>query len=419
VSGDRYALLGLAPARAEWFRAVAHWCNAASVPASFEKCVSPEQVRAQLAGGRAFSAVLLDVAAPGFDRDLLDAAARAQVPVLAVDDGRGGPGLVDLADLAVAALLPHGFGPDHLLDVLAAHARPVEPVDAAVLDPVNEDDDVGATGQGRVLAVCGPGGTGASTVAIALAQVLRGRVLLADLKLNAEQAMLHDSRDVVPGVQELVEAHRARRPSRAEVQSMTYRVAERGYDLLLGLRRASAWTALRPRAVAAALDSLQAAWSWVVCDVDPDLDGDRETGSADMEDRNALSRAAVARADAVLVVGSTGMKGVHSMLRVVSALAAFGVEGERIVPVVNRARRGRGETASALRALGQVPTAPNVFLPERRVDDLLRHGGRLPPVLTSPLATAIDAIDVRPVAPAGHTEPELIAPGSLGSWSEG
>jgi MinD-like ATPase involved in chromosome partitioning or flagellar assembly len=418
VSGDRYALLGLAPARAEWFRAVAHWCNAASVPASFEKCLSPEQLRAQLAGGRPFSAVLVDVAAPGFDRDLLDAAGRAQVPVLAVDDGRG-LGRVDLADLAVAAVLPRGFGPDHLLDVLAAHARPVEPVDAAVLDPVVADGAPAPVGQGRLLAVCGPGGTGTSTVTIALAQVLPGRVLLADLKLNAEQAMLHDSRDVVPGVQELVEAHRARRPSGAEVQSMTYRVAERGYDLLLGLRRSSAWTALRPRAVAAALDALQAGWNWVVCDVDPDLDGDRETGSADMEDRNALARAAVARADAVFVVGSTGMKGVHSMLRVVSALASFGLEGERIVPVVNRARRGRGETASALRALGQVRTAPIVFLPERRVDDLLRHGGRLPPVLTSPLAAAVDAISARPVAASRRPEPELIAPGSLGSWREG
>jgi len=403
MAAERYVLLGLAPARAEWFRAVAHWATGASIPAEFVKCLSPEQLRAQLSSGRAFSAVLVDAAAA--DRDLLDAAERAAVPVMVV-------GSVD-ADLAVAAALPRRFGPDHLLDALAAHARPVDPTDTAALDPAMAAPPE-PLGAGRVLAVCGPGGTGASTVAIALAQGLPGRVLLADLKLNAEQAMLHDSRDLIPGVQDLVEAHRARRPVLDEVRRLTYRVDERGYDLLLGLRRARLWPALRRRAVEAAFDSLQAGWDTVVCDIDADVEGEAEGGSADVEDRNVLARTAVGRAAALVVVGLPGMKGLHSMLRVVADVPA-----DVVVPVFNRAPRSpraRAELAAGLRELSRRSLAPPVFLPDRRVDDLFRHGGRLPPVLTGPLVAALVDAPARPVeAP----EPVRIAPGSLGVWAEG
>jgi hypothetical protein len=403
---DRYVILGLAPARAEWFRAVSHWCNAASVPAEFVKCLSPQQLRAQLTSGRLFSAVLVDAAVPGLDRDLLDAAGRARVPVLVVGSAR----LADEA--AVAARLPERFGPDHLLDALASHATPVGAVDVAVasLDVSGR----AASPLGRVVAVCGPGGTGVSTVAIATAQALAPNAVLADLKLHAEQAMLHDARDVVPGVQELVEAHRT-----GGHAPVTFRVVERGYDLLLGLRRARAWSAIRPRAFEAAFHSLRVGWATVVCDVDADVEGEREGGSADVEDRNVMARTALGAADSVLLVGLPGMKGVHAMARVAAELSDFGVEAGRITPVVNRAPRSpraRAEIASALAGLVRSPMAAPVFLPERRVDDVLRDGGRLPPVLTAPLAAAVNVGQIRPVTPS---EPALIKPGSLGAWSDG
>ncbi|MDQ1445334.1 MAG: hypothetical protein QOI20_1798 [Acidimicrobiaceae bacterium] len=422
---DRFVLLGLAPARAEWFRAVGHWCNAASVPAEFVKCVSVEQVRAQLASGRPFSAVVVDGATPGLDRDLVDAAAAATVPVpvLVVDDGRRRP----WPDVGAAAVLPPGFGPDHLLDALAAHASPVgavvvsSAVDDGGAGGVGRGGDVG--GQGRVIAVCGPGGTGASTMAIALAQGLPGPVLLADLALHAEQAMLHDGRDVVPGVQELAEAFRTRRPSTNEVRGLAYRVEERGYDLLLGLRQARAWSGVRPRAFEAAFEGLRAAWPTVVCDTDADVEGERECGSADVEDRHVMARTSMARADVVVVVGLPGMKGLHAMVRVIEDLAAFGVSARRVIPVVNRAPRSpraRAEMATALGGLVRSPSAGPVFAPDRKVDDLLRDGARLPPVLTGPVAAACSAVlsRVGPRRPA-PTEPTLIAPGSLGSWGAG
>jgi hypothetical protein len=151
---------------------------------------------------------------------------------------------------------------------------------------------------------------------------------------------------------------------------------------VLGLRRARAWTALRPRAFEAAFDSLRAGWQWVVCDVDADVEGEREGGSADVEDRNVMARTALRNADAVVVVGTAGMKGAHAMARVVNDLLAFGVEGTRIVPVVNRAPRSpraRAESAKAVKAQSTSPLAPVVFVPDRRVDDLLRDGASLAP----------------------------------------
>lgn len=409
---DRYVLLGLAPARAEWFRAVAHWCTAASIPAEFVKCVSVEQVRASLAGGRPYSAVLVDSGTPGLDLDLIELAGRVGVPVVVVGDGHAGRA----AGATAAAALPRAFGPDQLLDALSSVAARIDDVVAVtdeVLAPVTRPSS------GRVVAVCGPGGTGASTIAIALAQSMPGSVLLADLRLHAEQAMLHDAHDVVPGVQELVEAFRSRRD--VDPRSLTFDIPERGYDLLLGLRQSRLWPALRPRSFEAAFDALRSHWTTVVCDTDADVEGERECGSVDVEDRNVMARTVMAQADAVFVVGVPGMKGVYSMVRVVNELVGFGVGAARIVPVVNRAPRSpraRAEVSRSLSGLVATPLASPVFVPERRVDQFLRDGVRLPPVVTAPLASASAAI-LSTVSPprVGRREPELIAPGSLGSWS--
>ncbi len=72
-------------------------------------------------------------------------------------------------------------------------------------------------------------------------------MLLADLALDADQGLLHHAPDVVPGLPELVEAHRASTLPAGAVQSMVFDVEERGYHLLLGMRRRRGWSALRSR----------------------------------------------------------------------------------------------------------------------------------------------------------------------------
>jgi hypothetical protein len=432
---DRYVVLGLAPARSRWFREVAQWSNGAALPLEFVKCVSPTELTARLASGRAFSAALVDAGQPGLDRDLVDSARAAGVAVLVVAGELGGT-TRDWTALGASTVLPASLARDDLLDALATHAHAIGRGDVL---PHERDADGGgvATWRGRVVAVVGPGGTGVSTAAIALAQGLGGKVdrtglvLLADLRLHAEQAMLHDARDVVPGVQELVDAHRSGRPTPDEVRGLTYRVDERRYHLLLGLRRARFWSTLRPRAVEAAITSLARAVSVVVCDTGADVESEADGGSADVEDRNVLSRAALGRADVVIAVGSPTMKGAHSLGRVIDDLVAFGVAPARIAPVFNRAPRAprlRAQLTAAIAELASPAaseTLPSpVFLPERRVDDALRDGVRLPSALADPLVSLYTAVlarnaDAAPAALAHDDDllPRRVRPGELGAWA--
>ena len=429
AAAGRYVVLGLAQARSPWFRSVAQWSNSASIPVEFVKCMSPIELRAHLASGRAFSALLVDGALPALDRDLVDAAAEAGCAVIVVDDLRV---TRDWNALGASTVINPVFERKDLLDVLVLHATPITRGDVV---PGDEGAPPRAGWRAKVAMVCGPGGTGASTVAIALAQGLAqdlrygGMVLLADLALHGEQAMLHDAGDVVPGVQELVDAHRTARPSVEEIRTFTFDVAERRYELLLGLRRSRSWGAIRPRAFAAAFDSLTRGWRALVCDTDADLEGEDEGGSVDVEERHLMARTVAASADVVFVVGLPGMKGVHSMVRVIGELLDHEVPAARIVPVCNRAPKGgrqRAELTAAVAALLQGrPSAAHlpspIFLPERRVDEALRDGVRLHPSLAAPLADAFAALtDTAPPRRSldGLPEPQLVVPGSLGRWAE-
>lgn len=435
MGGDRFVVLGLANVRAPWFGEVARWSTSAALPVDFVKVVSPEEARARLGSGRPFSALLVDAGLAAFDRDLVDVASRHGCAVVAGDDGRTAR---NWHDLGVHAVLPPGFGPDELFDALRAVARPIARGDDLVSPPDAGDDGETATWRGRLVAVTGAGGVGRSTLAMALAGGLaadprdRGLVVLADLALHAHQALLHDAGDVVPGVLELVEAHRGTVLPPDQVRALCFSVDARGYDLLLGLRRHRDWTALRLRAWASALTSLRRAYQQVVADVDADVEGDDECGSTDVEDRNVLARHTLGDADLVLVIGLPGIAGVHSQLRVIRDLLDLGVDGGRLVPVVNRAPRSprqRAELGSALSALlaatvpGVTLASTPVFVPERRRLAEVAHDAGAPPApLARPLVGAVRGLleQARHVRSASPTpaEPVLVTPGSLGSWSE-
>jgi hypothetical protein len=430
MTGERFVVLGLAPARAPWFVSVAQWANSATIAAEFIKCVSAGEVRARLASGRRHSALIVDAAQPSLDRDVIDAARLTETPVLAVIDGRS-PNF-SAGDLGITATLSSGFGPDDLMATLANWCQPVGRGDTL---PPALDYGEPALWLGQLFAVCGPGGTGTSTMAMALAQGMAAdaryarRVALADLALRADQAMLHDSREVGPGLQELVEAHRLGRPGPDEIRRLTFDVPRRGYRLLLGLRRPEAWSVLRPRTVDAAIEGLRRSFQITVADVAGDVEGEAECGSADVEERNHLARHAAHNASVVVAVGSPGLKGIHSLARLVRALVAVGVAPERIVPVVNRAPRnpaGRAGLSRAFSALVSewddsvtLGTAGPVPVPERKIDDVLRDGGPLPTAIVQTLTRAVVAVaDRQADRPPAHGGPSRITPGSLGTWSE-
>lgn len=429
---SRYAVLGLAHPRAPWFSEVARWATAGSAPIDFVKCVSAEEVHARLASGRRVSALLADADRVANDRDLVDHARRVGCAVIVVDDGRVPR---DWRALGVSETLPAPFGRDDLMGALRNHAAPVGRVDSFdVLGAPTDATTISTTPRrGRLVAVTGPGGTGASTVAMALAQGLTAEpghtrlVLLADFALRADLAMLHDARDVVPGLQELVEACRGGTPADG-LDELVHHVADRRYDLLLGLRRHRDWTVIRPRAFDVALDTLRRRYRTVVADIDADVEGERETGSVDVAERNHIARATAESADLVVVVGAASLKGLHSLTRTLHDLRDAGVHPERLLPVVNRCGRSprlRAELTRALADLGALEgarVAAPLFLQERRrLDDGLVQAAPMPAALVDAITLPVRDLLARTAPPpvgARAVEPVAITPGSLGHWHD-
>jgi hypothetical protein len=425
MSSPRYSLLGLARPRAAWFTELGRWSTAGALPVDFVRCVSAAEVRARLASDRPFSALLVDSSVSGFDRDLVDVARSRGCVTLVIADG----GDRDWGAIGAAAALGTPLERQALLDALEQHATSL----AEVLPHPGAASPAAPEGwRGRLVVLTGPGGSGASVLAMSLAQALgddarnAGHVVLADLALHADQGMFHGSPDVVPGVSELVEAHRTGHPDAAAVRANTFDVAGRGYQLLLGLRRRRHWAALRPRAVEATVTGLLQTYRHVVADVEADVEGDRECGSIEVEERNALARTAIARADAVVVVGLPGIKGLHALLRCLADLVDYGVAPARLVPVINRAPRSprsRAELAQAFAALASgfvdPATLPSpVPVPaQRRWEEALRDGVRLPDGPGRILLGAVDAVVARaPLGGRPADQPARVQPGSLGTF---
>ena len=435
MTGERYVVLGLAHARSRWFAEVSRWTTSGSIPVEFVKCLSVDELRARIDAGRPYSAALLDARLPAVDRDLLAAVADANVAGLVVgrDDGPR-----DWRHLGAAAHLPDGFDRATLLDALATHGRLIDEVTSRP-----EPDEAAAAPlvawRGPLVAVLGRSGSGASTLAAALAQRLAtdpryaGDVLLVDLVRRAHQAVLHDARDVVPGIQEVVELHRSATPTAAELARLSFEVPSRGYRLVLGLRHPRDWVALRARALLASLDALRRTSRLVVADADPDLEGEAESGSLDVEDRHLLGRSAVTTADLVVVVATPSLTGLAGLPGRLDELRRCGVDGSRLLVVLNRAPRSvraRSELSRVVAEITGARSAPDphlgpVFVPERRgVDALHRDLAPFPAPLTEPIGAAVlAALDRLPdpglvPAPSAEPEPVPVAPGSLGHWRE-
>ncbi len=401
---ERFVVLGLARVRSAWFADVARWANAASIPVDFVKCLSAHDVRSRL-DRTPVSAVIADAGAPGVDRSLFDDARAHGVAVIVVADPRSER---DWVTAGASGVLPPGFDADALVATLTSIAIPVAPV---ALDSTDALDVIGLPGSdlpvqrfsGGLAVVCGRPGVGASTLSIALAQGLadrpqnRGAVVLADLALDAEQGLYHDAQDRAPSIVELVELHRSTRPHDHLVREHTYDVPARGYRLLLGLPQHRAWTALSSHGIAAAVTGLRESARWLVADVTADFEGEAETGSVDVEERNALSRVVTANATAVVVVVGDGtLSGIRGLADICRALVEHGTVADRIVPIVNRAprtRSGRGAVSEALDRLGLADTtgSPVRFLPVHR-DLETRHANvdRMPRRLGETLAEIVE-----------------------------
>ena len=425
---DRFVLIGLAGPRCEWFARVSRWATEAVIPADFIKAISAEEVRARLDTGRRFSVVLLDATVKAVDRDLLDAIRAVGCAAVVVTDHRVQR---DWEALGAHATLEAGFDRDELVRLLATHARSVPRVDAVDPGALTTPDD--GRWQCPVISVTGAAGCGVSTVAMAVAQGLAQDarhlpVALADFALDADLAVLTDAGDVVPGVQDLVEAHRLGTPTPDTVRSLLFPIPRGGYDLLAGLREPDDWPMLRRGSTEAALAGLRHAYRVLVVDHDADLSGEAETGCRDLEDRNALARAVADVASAVAVVGRQSTQGLHRHVRITRRLLRVLHPSVVVVPVVNHAPRrtlGRADVREAFATLAEAEDrrmATPVFLGHSRgLEACLLDGAGLPRPLVDPVTDAVEPHVRRPPRRRTRADDEpghRIGERELGHWSD-
>jgi hypothetical protein len=406
MSTPRYTVLALASPRTAWGQTLTQWASSGALPIECVKCVSADELIARLESGRRWSAAVLDGGLASVDRDLISRLAQARCPAIVIDDARV---VRDWRALGAERTLPPALDRVRLLEALAEVATPVDDsvVESAQPQTVNRSP-IG----GSVVAVCGAGGVGTSTVAAAIAQGFardgggrnpfrHGEVVqtvLVDGCRNAEQAMLHDALDVSRGIQELCEAHRTGRPDAVGVRSVTIDVPIRGYELVAGLRRSRFWGAIKPNAYAATLESLANTFSTVVVDIDADFEGEADGGSIDVEDRNAVARLTLQRMDCLVVVGVPTMKGLHALHRILVDVANAGAPAHRVLPVFNQTVRSAKTRSSYTKALADLASwrpddaLPPLYLPARDVDAVHRDGTLFPEPLVEPLMGALRAV---------------------------
>ena len=410
---DRFVVIGLARSRSRWFGELARWANAAVAPIDFVKCLTTEEARAVLGAGRSVSALLVDTDLARFDRDLISEADHAGIPTVLV----GAAGRRDWEAIGCAARLDADFGRDELVEVLERCARRVthdaSPRTARV-DFAQEVD------RGHLVGVLGAGGSGTSTIAMALAQAWASTgtdTVLVDGCRRADLAVYHDVGDVIPGLPELVELHRGDDADPDEIRALEFDTG-RGYRLLLGLRRPRDWAGLRSRAVSAAFDGLRRTHSAVIVDLEPDLETEADTGSADIEDRHAMSLTVARNADAIVVVTSSDMLGVHNAARLCHDLHRCGTASDQIVVVFNRAPRSpvaRTRLARTLRTLTtDEPGAAITVRHARGTDAAHRDVVALPPAAGTTVASAVDKVLHTGTGTASTgIDPVRIRPGEL------
>lgn len=422
MSRVRHILLGHAPPKTSWFQHVGAWASSAAIPVEFVRCLSLSELEQRWAAAEHCTAVIVDAEVTATDAWVRGAVASG-IPVIVVDDDHG-----RWAKMPLAAALHADFTPRQLVDALDAVAGGLDAYEVEA----SPDAPVGHR-RGSLVMVTGAGGTGTSTVAIALAQGLsrgkngqdRPRVLLADLCRRADQAMLHDARALVPGIPELVEDCRSATPRHGDVRALTFDVPARGYRLLLGMRRSRQWVGMRPDAVDRAVGVLQSLAELVVADVEPELAGEDETGSVDVEDRHRLARGVTRRADVIVVVAAPTMKGVCSAVDVAGDIVGHGAHPERIIMAVNRSPRrlkDRREIAASLTSLLAAALeidrsrlrAP-VHLPAAGVESAHRDGSPLPARLCQRIVEAVltqiraaDGMPREPNVAAGQPDPAPI-----------
>jgi MinD-like ATPase involved in chromosome partitioning or flagellar assembly len=346
VAGGAVAVLVLA-AGAPWEPAALSALDAASGVVVLRRCMDVTDLLAHAAAGDAQVAVVAGQA-PGLDHDAIARLRRDGVePVVVVPEGHP-----DAPERVRRLGVRHAVVPAQL-----ASLPGVVRLAAAELAPVAKDParaDVGApappaTSSGHSIAVWGPpGAPGRTTLALGITGELaaRGRrPLLVDA--DPWGGAVAQRLGVLDEVSGLLAASRvvARGDDPVTDPSVVRRVA--AFDVVTGLPRSDRWSEVGPEVV----DAFLGAGRDVVLDTGFSLEDDQASDFGGRRGRNALTQAATAGADLLVVVGTADPVGLARLARALDDLRER-ESGQPVHVVLNRWRARLGiDLAEARRLL--------------------------------------------------------------------
>ncbi|HUP70370.1 MAG TPA: hypothetical protein VM142_11210 [Acidimicrobiales bacterium] len=293
------------------------------------------------------------------------------------DPGEGdGPGETFLQRVGMDRVVASDIEPEDLLELLD-ELRPAHGLDDAFEEVVaGLDFNEPGTAASRLIAVGGPPGSGATEVAVALADVAskRHRTILVDVDEVAPgivrrlQLGLHPhlltALDQLRGTMLQPEGEGRSHPlegslARAAPGSRT----NLGFDVLAGLANRRDWNLVRADEVLALMEELAGRWSCVVANLGPHLED-----LSDYVDRFAASRAVAGHADRLVAVCEASPRGLVRFLDWMVDVAELGSQ-QRVDVAVNRtpaSRYRQGEFEQQLHDHAGTRLASVSFLPEDR-----------------------------------------------------
>ena len=414
----RYVLLGLASGAPPWMPTVDLRLADLGTGHEFLPCAGIADLLNRLASGRAFSALLVDHRTVGLDRELISRARTAACPVLVV-----GGDVERWTGLGAAAVVQSDLDPTEFARTLERQARPIGRIDR--LEFGGPTRTTGDRWTGRLVAITGPGGTGASTIARSLAfglaedPRLRGSVTLVDACLEADQALLHGVDDAPMTLQEATQAHRGGLPGAEELDRFLVAPVGLPYRLLPGIRRRRDWPTIGGSSLRATLANLCRHNLITVVDVDPDVDLAPDEQPTGPSTPGEPAQVVCDLADLVVVVGRTGTrsgrKGAAALGRTIANLLEAGLPDDRLLPLCltdapDRVRRSDRRRSKASVSNHVEDAEGTVLLPDPGPDPEPAYGTHLARLLLRHLDRLPDRIDMGGLIP--------VAPGSLGTSSE-
>lgn len=190
--------------------------------------------------------------------------------------------------------------------------------------------------RGVVIPVIGPSGSGVSTVAANLARTLaaEGATVLCDFKLRGELRFLLEAAPTAHGLSEYLREY-IRGDASPLLERSILRNPQEELAVLLGLSSPSHWNLISAGALETLMAQTRRSFDFIVIDVGNEFSGIATEGSADIEERHLLNRAAMAAAALAVLVVQPGIKWAYTACGIVQELEGEGLMPDELALVVN------------------------------------------------------------------------------------